>query len=421
MKMLLILTALLVRPISGQSPHPPALPISQTISISKFGAKGDGASDDSKAFAATIAAASKAGAEVTLEDKTYVLKETLRIPNSIKPIAIIGGGHTTLLFAPERPLETGFLIDDASGVQLKSFVIRGSAGGLHYGININGSSNIRLENLVIENINGEGNSALSAIRLAGDDQIWITDSTISKVGLGPGKPAFAIWNYYNARSQHIYITHNHFLNNTANFVIALFDTDNSVVQDNLIDGGNNCVEPCINNGYGILFYRTSPPATTTNEAAPPWPYYPADETIIGNQITNTAGSGIYLVGVHGAKVIKNRITKTALRMDPVSLPTAGIALNGSNNVQIVDNIVIGSSQGGISLATTQDILIEGNQIHNSARWGIHLRVAQLRTSIKNNVIDGAPIGLLSERGAVSTIVENNVLTRVKLPTVGHMQ
>jgi len=65
MSMILLLTALLALPIRAQSPQPPALPISQTIAISRFGAKSD---DDSKAFAAAIAAASKAGAEPTLKE-----------------------------------------------------------------------------------------------------------------------------------------------------------------------------------------------------------------------------------------------------------------------------------------------------------------------------------------------------------------
>lgn len=415
---LLFLTTLSFRSASAQPPHPrSAPPVAQSIALSRFGAKGDGVSDDSQAFIAAIATASKAGAEITLADRTYLLKSTLRI-HTTKPIAIVGGAHTMLLFAPARPLEYGFVIEDSSRVQLRSFILRSSAGGLHCGININGSSNIRLKHLQIENINGIGTSDLSAIRLASDDQISITDSTISNVGL-PGKPASLIWNYYTARSQHIYITHNHLLNNTASIVIALFDTDHSVIRDNVIDAGNSCVDPCVNNGYGILFYRTNPPATKTNEPTSLWPY-PTDETVIGNQITNTAGSAIYLASVHGAKVIKNTIAQTALRMDPVSLPAAGIALNGANDVQVLGNIVTGSKQSGIALATTNNIVIEGNKIRDSAVSGIHLRVSQVHTTIRNNVIDGAPIGLLSERGPLSTVIANNIITRVKQPKLGQV-
>jgi parallel beta-helix repeat protein len=419
MTRILLLTFFLLASANAQTPQPPPLPILRSISIADLGAKGTGTTDDTKAFVAAIAEAAKTGAELRLGDGTYLLKETLRLPNAGHPFSIVGGQNTTLLFAPDHPLDTGIQITKGSGVELKSFTLHGSGAGLDHAISVYGSTNIRLDHLQIESIHGTGVLALSAIHLGSDDQVWISNSTISNVGLGPGKTASAIWNYYKSRSQHIYIKHNHFFNNTASIVIALFDTDHAVVEDNLIDGGNNCVDPCKNNGYGILFYRTSPPAATTNEPAPPWPY-PVDETIIDNQITNTAGSGIYLANVHGAKVIGNTITNTVLRMDPVSLPAAGIALAGSKDVQILNNTINQSGQGGIALAITQDVLIEGNQVRDSTKWGINLRVAQVRTTIRNNAIDGAPIGLLLERDPISTIVENNVLTRVKQPIIGNM-
>jgi parallel beta-helix repeat protein len=420
MTRILLLTFFLLASANAQTPQPTPLPISRSISIADFGAKGNGTTDDTRAFVAAIAEAAKTGAELRLGDGAYLLKETLRLPNAGHPFSIVGGQNTTLLFAPDHPLDTGIQITDGSGVALSSFTLHGSGAGLDHAISVVGSTNIRLDHLQIESIHGTGVLALSAILLGSDDQVWISNSTISNVGLGPGKTASAIWNYYRIRSQHIYIKHNHFFDNTTSSVIALFDTDHAVVEDNLIDGGNNCVDPCINNGYGILFYRTAvDPAFTTDTPTSLWPT-PIDETVIGNQITNTAGSGIYLQGVHGAKVIGNTITKTVLRMDPVSLPAAGIALNGSKDVQILNNTINQSGQGGIALATTQDVLIEGNQVRDSTKCGINLRVAQIRTTIRNNAIDGAPIGLLLERDPISTIVENNVLTRVKQPIIGNM-
>lgn len=410
MKSAFLLAALLLGSAGAQSPVPPALPITATIPISRFGAKGDGVTDDSKAFLVAIAAASKLGAELTLENKTYLLKQTLRISHTAKPMAIVGGGHSTLLFAPDHPLQNGFLIDGSSGVKLGSFTLSGSAAGLHCGINLDGSSNIRLENLVIERVRGAGLLDPSAILLSNDDQVWITDSTISNIGPGPGKRAEAIWNYYRARTQHLYIKHNHIFNNSAAIVIGLFDTDHAVVEDNIIDGDNTCVKPCINNGYGILFYMSIYPKVPL-----------VDETIMNNQVMNTAGSGIYLQGVHGAKVVGNTITDSGLQMNPVSLPVAGIALNYANDIQVLANTITRSRQAGIALATTQNVLIKGNQIHDSGRYGIHLRVAQVSTTIQNNVLDGAPVGLFSQGVPIKTITEKNVLTRVKRPTVGQMR
>jgi hypothetical protein len=416
MKTILMISALLACGASAQSPQPPALPFSQTISISHFGAKGDSVSDDSSSFAAGLAAAAKAGAELTLEDKTYVLKDTLRIPQSSKPIGISGGAQTILLFAPDHPLDTGIVMSGVSAVELKHFVLRGSAAGLHTAITIGSSSNIRLQNLAIQDIHGAGSLALSAILLAQANHIWITDSTVSSVGSGLGKPAAGIWNYYGKRSDSIYISHNHFLNNTASIVVGLFDTDNSEVTDNVIDAGNTCVNPCINNGYGILFYRTTGPGSPTDKSGASWPYL-RNEIVTGNQIVNTAGSAIYLQGVHTATVAKNTINNTALRMDPVSLPAAGIALNWTTNTSITDNTIEGSGHCGIELATTQAVVVQRNQIHNSAKAGIRLRVSQVGTTITNNTIDGAPVGVLSEHQPVNSMNKDNVLKNVRQPKI----
>ncbi len=300
-------------------------------------------------------------------------------------------------------------------MELKSFTIRGTGAGLHNAITVRGASNVRLDHLQIESIHGTGSSALSAISLGTVDRIWITNSIITGVGLGPGRQAFAIWNYYKLRTQHIYIEDNHIFGNTVNIVIGLFDTDHAVVSGNVIDGGDICVKPCISNGYGILLYRmgvrTGLSADAPISLLPP----PVDETITGNQIVNTAGSGIYLQGVQGATVSKNTITNTSLQMDDRSLPAGGIALNGSNNIQIRDNRIDKSGKGGIVLATTKDVLIEGNQVNDAKMWGIHLRVAQVRTTIKNNSIDGAPVGIMIESSASETKLGNNSQTRVNQP------
>ena len=404
---LILFTALLLAPITPQAPQPMALPITKIIPIAQFGAKGDGKTDDTKSFLAAISAAASAGARLELGNSTYLLTGTLRIPKTTKPISIAGGEETKLVFAPLSPLDTGILISNDSAVELKSFTIHGSNAGLSHAISVRDSTDIRLDHLRIEDINGTGPSAIAAIMLGTDDRVWITNSTFTGVGAASGRPAYAIWNYYRMHSQHIYIDHNHMSGNAAYIVIGMFDTDHSVIEDNTIDGGNTCLPRCNNNGYGVLFYRVDlhglPP-----DRAPKL----SDETIVGNHISNTAGSGIYLAAVAGAKVATNTITHSTQKMDDASLPGAAVALNGSDNVQITDNIIEKDGRGGICLATTKDILIEGNQIHDSLEWGIHLRVNQLRTTIRNNTINGAPIGILVEHDAADTKLEDNIQTNV---------
>ncbi len=398
---------------NAQVPQPPSLPLTQTVSISQFGAKGDGKTDDTKAFIAAITTAAKTSSRLQLGNNTYLLTAALRMPATSQPISITGGEGTKLVFAPGTSLDNGIIIENNSGVELKSFTIHGSGANLNHAINIYGSTNVVLDHLQIEGIHGTGDQ--SGIFLGNDDKVWITNNKFIDVGAGPGKGSTIIWNYFKKRSQHIYIDHNVMSGNTTNIAIAMFDTDHDVISNNTIDGGNICVQPCNNNGYGVLFYRTAvQPGFTADTPITLWPT-PIDESIIGNHITNTAGSGIYLQGVHGGKVIKNTITHSSLQMDDSSLPAAGIALNWAQDIQILDNIIQSDGRGGICLATTKDIVIEGNQIHDAPKWGIHLRVRQVRTTIKNNTIDGAPIGVLMEHDASDTKLEHNIQTRVNRP------
>ncbi len=284
----------------AQMPQPTPLPITQTLSVSEFGARGDGETNDTQAFIAAITVAASEGARLQLGNATYLLTGTLTIPATAKPISIAGGTGTKLLFAPTHPLDRGILISRNSAVELKSFTIQGSGAGLNHGIFVTGSTNVRIDSLQIKNIQGTGALTTSAIILSRDNLVWITNSTFTGVGAGPGKPGFVIWNYYKADSQHIYISHNNMSGNTANISIAMFDTNHSMIEANTIDGGNNCVNPCRNNGYGVVFYLENLHGFPA-DSAPKL----QDETIVGNQITNTAGSAIYLASVVGATVTGN--------------------------------------------------------------------------------------------------------------------
>jgi parallel beta-helix repeat protein len=393
----------------AQVPVPSPLPISRTIPISQFGAWGDGKTNDTESFVAAMTAAASEGARLQLGNATYLLRGTLTIPATSKPISITGGIATTLLFAPAHSLDAGIVISNHAAVELKSFTIQGSGAGINHAISVMGSTNVRLDRLRIENIHGTGPLTTSAVILGNDNLIWITNSTFTGVGHGAGQPALNIFNNYKMDSQHIYISHNTMSGNTTNIAIGMFDTNHAIVANNNIDGGNNCVSPCNNNGYGVLFYLHDlhgyPPALAPKLQ---------DENVISNQIQNTAGSGIYLVSVAGATIIGNSITHSTIQMNDASLPAAAIALNGDTNVTVTNNVIQKDGRGGIALATVQNAVIQGNVISGPSRWGINLRIADVGTTIENNTIYNTPIGLLVEHDAVHTLAKNNVYKGVPL-------
>jgi parallel beta-helix repeat protein len=395
--------------LMAQVPQPTPLPITRTLPISQFGARGDGKTNDTQSFVAAISAAASEGARLQLGNATYLLTGTLNIPATGKPISIAGGTGTKLLFAPAHSLDTGIVISNRSAVELKSFTIQGSGGGLNHAISIMGSTNVQLNTLRIENIYGTGPLTTSAIVLGNDNLIWISNSIFTAVGQGVGKPALNIFNYYKLDSQHIYISYNTMSGNTTNIAIGMFDTNHSVIANNTIDGGNNCINPCNNNGYGVLFYLEDlhgfPP-----QLAPKL----QDETIVGNQILNTAGSGIYLASVAGATITGNSITHSSTKMNDASLPAAGIALNGSDNMTVTNNVIQKDGKGGIALATGRNAVITGNVIYGPLKWGINLRIADVGTTIEGNIISNTPVGLLIEHDATNTIMKNNAFSSVPL-------
>jgi parallel beta-helix repeat protein len=419
MRYVLLLSILLWTSVTGlmaQAPQPTPLPITQTLSIASFGARGDGKTNDTQAFIAAITAAASEGARLQLANATYLLEGTLTIPPSAKPISIAGSTNTTLLFAPAHPLDPAISIAKDSAVELKSFTIQGSGAGLVHAISVTGSTNVRLNALQIKNIAATGALPTSALLLGSDNLVWITNSTFSGVGTGAGKPAFVIWNDYKMDSQYLYISYNTLSGNTANIALGMFDSYDSVIQNNVINGGNNCVAPCNNNGYGVVFYLENLhgfPASSAPKLQ--------GETIVGNQITNTAGTGIYLASVGSATISGNTLTHTTLRMDDTTLPAAGIALNGSDNVMVKQNVIQNDGRGGICLTTTKNDVIEGNEIDGSPEWGIHLRVADASTTIQNNTINTAPVGILSHIDSVDSRIQNNLLIKVGKPLESNSQ
>jgi parallel beta-helix repeat protein len=354
-----------------QIPQPPQF-TAQTAPISQFGAKGDGKTDDTKAFTAALASNKR----IQIDNKIYLLTDTLKMRNA----SIEGSG--TLLFTSQRPID-GIVISGSA--ELKSLSIRGTGNSLAHAITVSGS-NVVLDGVKVSGIHGAGKEPTSGVFLSKVDGVWITNCSFTDIGLDSQNPSFVIWNYYKSQSQHVYIDHNQISGNTANVAIGLFDTSHSTVSNNTIDGGNNCLKNCVNSGYGILFYRTyyGPRPPPEDESVPKL----TDETVTNNHISNTAGNGIYLQGVGDSKIIGNSMTNTTLRFNDITLAGSAIVLSYADNIEVKNNIVQHDAKGGICLAYTKNITIEDNQIHGASQWDIRKRVAQVNTTIRNNSVDG---------------------------------
>lgn len=182
--------------------------------------------------------------------------------------------------------------------------------------------------------------------------------------------------------------------------IANFDGSDFLAAHNLIDGGGAKNGTFTNSGYCIMGYAQ--PA-----------HSPVRMRVLGNEVSNSAGSGIYVQGVPNSTIVGNDCFDNGLRQDPTSLPVAGIATNLTSSVSINGNIISGGNQAGISVATAVRQNVAGNVINNPKTFGVHVRGASSGSAVTGNTILGVtyrPTGIQTPGAAVSnlTIAGNTI-------------
>ena len=315
----------------------------QAVSTGQCGVMGNG-SDDTK----DLQSALDRCAGIQLEAKTYLLTSTLRITHA----SVVTGtaGKTAFVFRSPLPLESGIDISAPENVTLSGIEMSGEGTSLAHGIKIDGGKGFQIDHVWIHGIHGSRPLASAGILMGKVSDVKIQNSTFTDIGI-PGRVNFAIENYYFQYSNHIFIEHNKFHDNQANIVVGLFDVNDSVASYNDIDQGNVCIDPCKNNGYGILFYLADHSKGKLT-----------GDTASHNRIRNTAGSGIYFAGVDHAESEENDIQQSTQKMSDVTLPAAAIALNGTNIGRIRNNVINGDAKGGICPANSTNLVIEGNSV-----------------------------------------------------------
>lgn len=147
------------------------------VYVTYCGAKTDGSTDDTLAIASAITVAGKMGRAVHLGFGTTVISRTLNIP---RQVGLIGYGRGWSKIIPRgafRMLQwtTGLPGYDAFGV-LRDFMIDG-IGEATEGILIAGTEDARLQNVMVNNINGRA-LVLHALQNGRFDQVELARSRV---------------------------------------------------------------------------------------------------------------------------------------------------------------------------------------------------------------------------------------------------
>jgi hypothetical protein len=335
------------------------------LDVKNFGAKGDGATNDTDAIQAAIDFAELLGATITFPYGTYLV-DTLRIQSNIE---LLGDKGATL---KQRPY-TGNLI------------------------NLSGTS----KSVAIRNLSFDGNRLAQAAK-ATNNTIFADD-----VEGTPANPfvlriencvfrnqCFSSVNYYGnftaTGEEFIYIQNNEFYGGNEGDAsaydckyISINDGCNAIVTENIFDLQNAPTGAGI---AGIVMASTS----SVTEAY-------TNATIENNQFKNVGRIAANPLGAIDFYIYGKEVSITGNKI--YSAPSTAIkGKSNSKNVNIAGNFVDGAAIGiGVTASTTaianENFIVEGNTVKNTTQIAM--------------TFDGLPADLLK-----NLVICNNILNNV---------
>lgn len=401
--------AIAAHPAHGQHSGGPVV-----IDVASYGAKCDGANDDTSAIKAALGAARSRPSEVVVGGPCRVTG-----PLELGTKVHLRGTNGRAGLHASGVWRSALLVVRASGVTISDLVLDGSGARIPQLVKIT-NSDVRLQRVTVT---GGGNytyaeaSADGALRpLAGvwiqgkRGQLDVSDVTIEdSLFTGNGAPDTGghdiVANHQPSESVRVRILGNRVHGSRTAIAVALYDVSESTVEGNEIDQGNRSDEHTKHanlrqdDGYGILIYNT-PRATAPC----------ANNSIVNNRVFNTASSAIYLQGGANSVIRRNHIERAcqlpdgAFVMDD-KVSVGAIAANAgfppspeAVGIAIEANMIIGSGKNGISVANTRQAKVIGNIVRGVSKFGIDARNRESGLVIRENRIEGGALRGISLTG-----------------------
>jgi parallel beta-helix repeat protein len=312
----------------------------------------------------------------------------LGTPSAV-PVGTFGiSSGTVLNFLPTAPVTSAIgLLGGQVDVGYFSAIGNSNVGRL---IDARAQSYVRIHNLSLSTagyIPPSGPNAGIAAGTGGTD-VWISDNTITKIGV-PASVNSASSDIYVDTSAtgnpHYHIRNNQISGSSANISIVCFDCVDSDAIGNQVDQNNSISDAKISGGYGIAFYVVSAGSVQNIR-------------IDGNNVTNTAGSGIYCVGCSHTSISNNVVSHVAQQQWDTSLPVGCVSVNGFDHGSVVGNVCYGSVKDGFSIASAgytpliAGSVFSGNTVHNVAGNGFNFRSNSIlkNFAVTDNTVDQVP-------------------------------
>lgn len=429
--------------------------ISDTINVKDFGAKGNGIDDDGNSFQTAINSLKKDGI-LLLPEGNYLIKRTLNVKSNI---TIVGKGNKTKLqyrwpkFSVAKKLLYGFLLTEASNVTFKNFHIDGGASnynqvilddrnnqtwdvdGAYHLFFIKPKSDFAVSNVYFESLE-LSNSFFDAIHTYArpDDpepkyktkNVFVNNCVFRSIGChGIGVGLINNMTVESCSFRKVGLMK--MLNSgygSGMAVDASGGSENIKILNNSVDGAaaGFKTETHENNGGRYLTSRNITIANNTIKNL----YSGSDykifygikangiNIVVKNNIIESFSHGI-LIGknasdcvISGNRILAKGGESVGIRCDEnggghvISYnqiregKTQGILIANSNNIKVLQNLIIGSKLDNIRIAGGNNILLDGNICANAGTNNITivpLKGLQISTvSALNNIcydIDGS--------------------------------
>ena len=400
--------------------------LAQTVSVKDFGAAGDGVTDDTTAIQLAL---DNGGGCVTFPDGTYLISAAIE-PSSNQQLLGTGG---TITMA-NATFADGIYVNAKSNVQLNGLRIIGASGGNSFdrAINIDASTNVLVENCLIQDI---GNEAVSpneyghGIEIGGSSvNTKIVNNTIKNIkGYGNVRG-----DGITLRTSSNTLIQGNTIDTTRRMQIAVIDDaiDVKIIGNHLLNGylASIDVEPNSVNTTGeitiqgntIRNFGSKPGATTGAQ------YYGIDLhsnefdniSIVGNIISAENAQAISCI--HGQNLAKfATISGNVLWCNGYADGMTLNAGNGFKNLVISGNIIREFAAYGIVGDKNGTVVVDSNILESAqatAAGGIRLTTGTVdstyATITGNNVkIDSAVIGAgIFLQGLNGLTIQNNTVT-----------
>jgi parallel beta-helix repeat protein len=333
-----------------------------TLSVTWFGAVGDGVTDDTAEIQAALDTVGLVtNGTLYIPDGTFLVSSAL----TVRANTVIDGVGT--IKATGSTINYIFYIL-TSNVRIENIEIDGDDKAM-IGIYAYGGEHLTFRGLTIHNCTkARGVSGLYAAGiLFREIDYGIIDACYFYANGRSDEISGSIYFYDSATDSKYCVISNNYIENAGFHGINVYDTSYCKVINNYVNQGNIGTN-AYNNGYGILCYDGQHD-TLHNMCI--------GNVISGNTVENCYGIGIYLVVTKDCVVSNNVLKNVCLQQDSPTLHNAGININEGIRTIVTGNTIdgVGGAQtniiSGIGILAGTEVVVSDNHINDVTTGSVY--------------------------------------------------